>query len=181
MNSGTVLAGNEGFTSRTIGTRMMLATGAMSRMKLKLSLSYSVALIAFVPLARRERVAVRRRAHDRLGGDIAAGARPVVDDELLTEPLRQPLTHQARDDVELAAGRKADDQCAPAAPDRLAPSRRATRPAARQRPRPDAEIAFGGEVSSSPSLFGGFIRSPRRRAIATRWERQFRASPQFRD
>ena len=56
-----------------------------------------------------ERVAVRRRAHDRLGGDIAAGARPVLDDEWLAEPLRQPLTDQAREDVGRAAGGKADD------------------------------------------------------------------------
>ena len=47
-----------------------------------------------------ERIAVRGRAHDRLGADIAAGARPVLDDEWLAEPLRQPLAHQARDDVE---------------------------------------------------------------------------------
>ena len=39
MNSGTVLAGTDGLTTMTMGTRMMLATGAMSRMKLKLSLS----------------------------------------------------------------------------------------------------------------------------------------------
>ena len=51
-----------------------------------------------------------------------------------------------------AAGGNADDRCAPAATDRLAPKRRATRPAARQRPRPDAEIVFGGEVSSRTSL-----------------------------
>ena len=56
-----------------------------------------------------ERVAVRRRTHDRLGGDIAAGARPVLDDEWLAEPLRQPLTDQAREDVVRAAGGKADD------------------------------------------------------------------------
>ena len=93
-----------------------------------------------------ERVAVGGRTHDRLGADIAAGARPVLDDEWLAEPLRQPLTHQARDDVGRAAGGKADDRCAPAATDRLAPSRCARRPAARQRPRPDAEIC-GGEVS----------------------------------
>ena len=41
--------------------------------------------------------------------DIAAGARPVLDDEWLTEPLRQPLSDQARDDVGRAAGGKADD------------------------------------------------------------------------
>ena len=33
----------------TLGMRAMLATGAMSRLKTKLSLSYSVALIALKP------------------------------------------------------------------------------------------------------------------------------------
>jgi hypothetical protein len=56
-----------------------------------------------------ERVAVRGRAHDRLGRDSAAGARPVLDDDLLTEPLRQPLTDQADGNVRPATGRKADD------------------------------------------------------------------------
>ena len=54
----------------------------------------------------KKRVAVRGRPHDRLGGDIAAGSRPVLNDEWLAEPLRQPLTHQARDDVGRAAGAK---------------------------------------------------------------------------
>src|SRR5262249_37646785 len=53
-----------------------------------------------VPTADYEqRVAVRRCAHDRLGADIAARAWSILDDERLTEPLRQPLTHQTRDDV----------------------------------------------------------------------------------
>ena len=104
-----------------------------------------------------ERVAVRRRAHDRLGGDIAAGARPVLDDEWLAEPLRQPLTDQAREDVVRAAGGKADDRCAPAATDRFAPTRRATWPEARQRPLPDAEIG-GAEVSWRPPLVRAFAR-----------------------
>src|SRR5947208_2453719 len=56
-----------------------------------------------------ERIAIRGSAHDRLGADIAATAWPVLNDELLTEPLRQPLTHQARGDVERAAGRRAND------------------------------------------------------------------------
>jgi len=34
-----------------------------------------------------ERVAVRGRANDRLGRDIAAGTRPVLDDETLAQPL----------------------------------------------------------------------------------------------
>ena len=98
-------------------------------------------------------MAVRGRAHDRLGADVAAGARPVLDDEGLAEPLRQPLTHQARHDVGRAARAQAARSSAPAASDRLAPSRRATRPAARQRPRPDAEIV-GGKVSWQPSCSG---------------------------
>ena len=36
--------------------------------------------------------------------------RPVLGDELLAEPLRQPLADEARDDVGRVAGRKADDQ-----------------------------------------------------------------------
>src|SRR5207237_8611652 len=57
----------------------------------------------------QERIAVGRRTHDRLGADIAAGAWPVLDDKWLAEPLRQPLTHQAREDVLRAARGKADD------------------------------------------------------------------------
>ena len=57
-----------------------------------------------------QRVAVRRRAHDCFGGDIAAGARPVLDDEWLAETLRQRLTDQACKEVRRAARRLADDQ-----------------------------------------------------------------------
>src|SRR5215469_7596667 len=56
-----------------------------------------------------QRVAVRRCAHDRLGADVSASARPVVDDKLLAETLRQPLTDQARRDVTCAARGKADN------------------------------------------------------------------------
>src|SRR5262245_47332795 len=56
-----------------------------------------------------ERIAVRRRAHDRLGGDVAASACPVLNNELLTEPLREPLSYQTRDDVARTAGAIADD------------------------------------------------------------------------
>ena len=55
-----------------------------------------------------QRVAVGRRAHDRFGADIAGAARPVVDDDGLAEPLREPLADQAREDVTGAAGREAD-------------------------------------------------------------------------
>src|SRR5262245_25875386 len=40
---------------------------------------------------------------------MAAGARTVVDDERLTEPLREPLTYQSRRDVRAASGREANN------------------------------------------------------------------------
>jgi hypothetical protein len=56
-----------------------------------------------------EGVSVGRRTHHRLGGDIAGGARSILDDEWLTEPFRQPLTDQARDDVDRAARGKSEN------------------------------------------------------------------------
>src|ERR1700746_1884034 len=83
MNSGTVLTGSVGLTSITLGTRMNDATGARSRNTSQLRL---------------------------LGGEIAGGADPVLDHELLPEALGEPLSHQARGEVAAAAGRKADDE-----------------------------------------------------------------------
>src|SRR5258706_11683030 len=52
-------------------------------------------------------MAVGGRGHARLRADIGGGARPVLDDELLPEPLGEPLTHKARDKVGPAARRVA--------------------------------------------------------------------------
>jgi hypothetical protein len=41
-----------------------------------------------------------------------ASSRPVLNDELLTEPLRQPLTYQACENVGWTAGGKADNNMA---------------------------------------------------------------------
>src|SRR6516164_3469336 len=57
----------------------------------------------------KQRISVRGRVHDRLGGDIAGRARPILDDKLLTETLRQPLSYQARHDVGSTTGGKSDD------------------------------------------------------------------------
>src|SRR5262252_1495924 len=57
-----------------------------------------------------KRIAVCGRMDGGLCGDIAGCARSVLDDERLVEPLRQPLTHEARGAVESATGWKADDQ-----------------------------------------------------------------------
>ena len=60
-----------------------------------------------------QRVAVGRRRDDRLRRHIAAGARPVLHDDLLAEPVRQTLRHDARHDVGRPAGRESDDRGAP--------------------------------------------------------------------
>jgi hypothetical protein len=46
---------------------------------------------------------------DRLGANIAASACPVLDHELLAEPLREPLCDQAEVEVVAVARWKADD------------------------------------------------------------------------
>jgi hypothetical protein len=56
-----------------------------------------------------KRVAIGRRPDDRIDGEIAGSTRPVLDNEGLAEPLRQPLPRQARDDVSRAARRKANN------------------------------------------------------------------------
>ena len=122
-----------------------------------------------VELTSEQRIAVRRRAHDRLGGDIAASTRPVLDDEWLAEPLRQPLTDQPREDVGRPPAAKPTIDAHRPRRIGLRPCDRATRPAARQRPRPDARIVFGGEVSSSPlrlaKVHSSAHRAPGRRTV----------------
>ena len=47
----------------------------------------------------QQRITIRGRAYDGLCPDIARTAGPVFNDELLAQTLRQPLTHQASQDV----------------------------------------------------------------------------------
>jgi hypothetical protein len=54
-------------------------------------------------------VPIGRRIDDGLGRDIAAGARAILDDELLVKPLGQPLSYEARQDVGRPTSPKADD------------------------------------------------------------------------
>jgi hypothetical protein len=53
-------------------------------------------------------VAVRIRLRDALGCNLAVRSRPVLDDHRLTEPLRHFRRDQARQNVDPAAGWKAD-------------------------------------------------------------------------
>jgi hypothetical protein len=49
------------------------------------------------------------RGKDNIGWLVTDRGRSVLNDGWLAEPLRQPLTHQAGDDIGHAAGGKADD------------------------------------------------------------------------
>src|SRR5262249_44205987 len=55
-------------------------------------------------------VAVRRRARDGLGADVAAGARPVVDNDLLAQQLRQASSDDTGRGVGASTGRERRDQ-----------------------------------------------------------------------
>src|SRR5260370_23681003 len=46
-----------------------------------------------------QRVAIRGSLRDRFRGDIGAGPRTILDDELLTEALGGPRPNEAREDV----------------------------------------------------------------------------------
>src|SRR5215510_10118568 len=109
MNSGTVATGSDGFTCMTCGTRWMLATGAISRMKLVVEFFEQCCIDCCGSTDHKERIAVCRRTPDRLYTDIATTARTVLDDELLTEAPRQPLTNEARSNVVNTTGRKWDN------------------------------------------------------------------------
>jgi hypothetical protein len=47
---------------------------------------------------------------DSVGGDIAASAHSILDDEGLAKPLREPLCNEARKYVGRAASSQADDR-----------------------------------------------------------------------
>src|SRR5262249_1301047 len=53
---------------------------------------------------------VRRRTNHHLGGDIAARASSILDDELLAETFRQPLSNKAGNQISRTARRKANNQ-----------------------------------------------------------------------
>ena len=87
MNSGIVLAWNRWIDHHDAGHAHDACDrrDAVDEIETKLVIERGV---DGVPTADQEqRVAVGRGTHDRLGGDIAASARTVFDQELLAEPL----------------------------------------------------------------------------------------------
>ena len=87
INSGTVLAGTDGFTSMTKGVRMMPATGAMSRPNFKIKLFVERRVNCGCGASYKQRIAIGRCIHDRFGADIGAGAWLILDHDWLAEPL----------------------------------------------------------------------------------------------
>jgi hypothetical protein len=51
----------------------------------------------------KQHVSVRGRIYDHLGADVAIGPRPIFGNKGLPKPLGEPLTDQARGDVDPAA------------------------------------------------------------------------------
>jgi len=81
MNSASVFAGTDGGTRTRFITRTSVATGAER------------GIYGACGREHEQPVAIGLRTDDRLGGDVAGGAGPVLGDERLTERLRQPLRH----------------------------------------------------------------------------------------
>ena len=87
MNSGMVFAENDECTAMMFATTLMVATWHDIADEIEIELVVERGIDRVRPCHQEERIPVRRRIHDRLGGDVAAGTRPVLDDERLAEPL----------------------------------------------------------------------------------------------
>jgi hypothetical protein len=57
----------------------------------------------------QQRIAIGWCSHDCFRCDIARGAWPVIDYELLAKPFRNPLPHETHKDVDAASGRVSDN------------------------------------------------------------------------
>jgi len=88
-----------------------MATGAKSLIGSYGRLALRLAATAWVLAGTDpDRGAVGRGLGDRVGADIAARARAVLDHDLLAETGAELLRDDPRDDVGAAAGREGDDQ-----------------------------------------------------------------------
>src|SRR5262249_51153985 len=56
-----------------------------------------------------KRITVWRRTHDRFGPNVRSSTRPILNDEWLAEPLRQPRIDQTSDNVLRATSGRAHD------------------------------------------------------------------------
>src|SRR5690242_18338626 len=97
MSSCTVRTPSEGCTTRMFGKVANSEIGAKSLTKS--NPRFGVMIDGVGDGALQQRVAVVRRVRHEIGGDAAAGAAAVLDDELLAEPLAERLREHARGDV----------------------------------------------------------------------------------
>src|SRR5262249_36416027 len=110
MNSGSVLAGTAGFHHHDIGK----ADDGCDRCDIADEIEIELVVKRRVDRARRaeetQRIPIGSCTHDRLGADVAAGTRAIFYDELLTQPLRQPLPDEPRSNVRRAGWSERHDQ-----------------------------------------------------------------------
>ena len=105
-----MFAGNDGFTHHDQRRADDACDGHNVAREVEIELVVERRIDRVSVSDQEQRIAVRCRAHNNLSADIAISASPILDDELLAEPLRKPLPHQASCDVSRAARRVADDQ-----------------------------------------------------------------------
>ena len=107
MNSGTVFAGSCGVHHHHLRYADDAGDRRRVAQKIEIEMLIERGIDGVCTGDQKQRVAVGRRLHRRLGRDVGAGAGPIIDDELLAEPLRQPFRRQPRHGVGGTAGRKA--------------------------------------------------------------------------
>jgi hypothetical protein len=129
------------------------ARKARDRSNVAMEIEFEILIERRVPGVGRsseeQRVAVRRRSHHRFRREIAAGARPILDDERLTETFREPLADQARIGVVDAARRKSGNDAHRPVREGLRP-REGRRGRKRGRARGDMEKSTAGKFHGSP-------------------------------
>ena len=109
MNSGTVLAGNDGLTTKNKRTTGDARDRHGIADEIVTELVVQCRGDCILRTAGQERVTVWRRVRDCLSANSAASAAPIFGHEWLAEPFRQVLSDETRDDVTRAAGGKTDD------------------------------------------------------------------------
>jgi hypothetical protein len=82
------------------------ATGTMSLHEVEIQSVVERCIDCIARGRHKERITVRRRSDHGLGGNVAGGPGPVLDDELLAESRGQLLTNYARNNVASSSGSK---------------------------------------------------------------------------
>jgi hypothetical protein len=110
MNSGSVLTGSDGGTTRTVRR----IGNQRDRIEIALRLEGEALVERGVggeaDAGNRERIAIRLGAHHRERAEVGVGAWPVDDQEGLAKALVEAFAEQPRQELGAAAGRERHDQ-----------------------------------------------------------------------